>query len=294
MADNILTHRGIDVPLAVNSEISSGECTWEALSNQIDSGFGIEFDIYPTYGKRGFAVCHDSSLNRLSNGQLNLRIGDIHREKISSINITGGRLCELEELLNYISERQSGISALHLKHHCQSKELLQLLVDYIKPHIDRLEKHLIIFDVIPSTSFFLKNKLPQLSLAASVSHPFDIERYGAITGSTLLMSEEVLRHRDYYAWVWLDEWDRIGPDGKEKTFVCKDIIDEFCAEGILVAAVSPELHATTSALQGGEKHEDGICPERLQRRWASWEHMDISAICTDHATWFRNRFRQPS
>jgi len=288
MPKHIVTHRGIDVHLENRADLAIGEGTWESFSKQLKSGFGIEFDIRPTYGGQGFAVCHDDNLGRLSGGVCDVNIGDIRREEVSSVRILGGRLCELDELLSCICENGNEVSALHLKHYCQVPGLLDLLVTYLHPYIKQLRDRLILFDVTPTVSAFLKEHIPELSIAASVSHDFDVERYGVATGNTLITLDEFFLHRELYSWVWLDEWDRVGPGGTQKRFICKKTIDSLCYDGVMVAAVSPELHATSSGLLGGEVHEDGVCTTRLKDRWREWSNLGIDLLCTDHASWFRD------
>ncbi|MFZ5875380.1 MAG: hypothetical protein ACOYXU_03115 [Nitrospirota bacterium] len=283
----VLTHRGIDVPPRVSADQITGESAWEAFSDQVRSGFGVEFDIQPMRDG-GFAVSHDQDLSRISRGELNMSVSQICRSELSTLKVPGGRLCDLDELLGLLVEHGKAPSALHLKRHCQNDETLDLLVVRLRPFLDKLAGRLILFDAVPSVALRVKAALPNVDLAASVAHAFDVQRYGAATGETLLTVDEVMNHRDQYSWAWLDEWDRIGPRGTRKSFVNAGTIDRLRECGFKIAAVSPELHATSPALLGGEAHEDAATPERLVALWRKWAHFGLDALCTDHATWLRS------
>lgn len=287
----ILTHRGIDIPLGGSSADIVGESTWEAFSAQVRAGHGLEFDIQPLRGG-GFAICHDLHLGRMTSGVLNISISDITRRELHSVRLTAGRLCELDELLVLLAEQGRTVSALHLKHHCQREEILDLLVDQLRPFIARLNGHLILFDVAPPAARHLKAALPDIDLAASVSHSFDSLRYGSLTGGTLLTVDDVIDLRKLYSWAWLDEWDLVGPGGTRKTLVDARTVEHLRECGFKIAAVSPELHATSPALLGSEVHEDGASQARLEDRWNEWASLDLDALCTDHASWLTNRMSQ--
>jgi glycerophosphoryl diester phosphodiesterase len=281
----ILTHRGIDIPLGTLPSHITGESSWEAFSAQVGAGFGLEFDIQPLRDG-GFAVSHDSHLGRVSQGKLNIPLSKISRKSLYQMKLLGGRLCDLHELLSLLVEHSKGLSALHLKHNCQSNEVLALLVSHLQPYLDMLVGRLILFDVVPSAAIRLKSALPNIEIAASVAHPFDIQRYNSIVGGTLLTVDEVIRQRSIYSWAWLDEWDRLGPNGEQKSLVNPSTLERLHVHKFKVAAVSPELHATSPALLGGEVHEDGVSPVRLEARWKEWIGLGIDAMCTDHASWF--------
>jgi glycerophosphoryl diester phosphodiesterase len=280
----VLTHRGIDIPPSVSAAHITGESSWEAFSAQVRSGFGLEFDIQ-RMRDGGFAVSHDPHLGRISRGELNISLSKISRSELYTLKLPGGRLCDLDELLRLLVEHGKALSALHLKHHCQNDETLDLLVVRLRPFLDKLAGRLILFDVVPSVALRVKAALPNVDLAASVAHSFDIQRYGAATGETLLTVEEVMNQRELYSWAWLDEWDRIGPLGTRKSLVNTSTVERLRECGFKIAAVSPELHATSPALLGGEAHEDAANPERLVSLWRKWANLGLDALCTDHATW---------
>jgi hypothetical protein len=249
MIASLITHRGIDVPLGTLADDIVGESTWEAFSAQIGAGFGLEFDIQPMLDGN-FAISHDTNLNRISGGELNLSLSEIGQRELQSIKLPGGRLCDLDELLCLLVGHSSAVSALHLKWHCQNRKVLDLLVARLSPFLDKLSEQLIIFDAAPWAAQYLKTILPNIELAASVAHSFDIQRYGSVTGGTLLTVNELTKLRELYSWAWLDEWDRVGPRGTQKSIVNPAQIGCLRKYGFKIAAVSPELHATSPELIG--------------------------------------------
>ncbi|PIP84085.1 MAG: hypothetical protein CO113_17970 [Elusimicrobia bacterium CG_4_9_14_3_um_filter_62_55] len=293
MFSALLTHRGIDVPFGFKSKLLSGESCWESFSSQIKSGFGLEFDLQLTTDG-AFAVCHDAYLGRLSDGKLDVSIADLNRRELRAVRLPGGRLCDLEELLDLVVQFGGTPSALHLKHQNQSERTIGRLVDHLRPFASCLRDRLFLFDAGPTAASRIKEALPELSLAASVSHEFDINRYGELTGGTLLSIEEAIARKALYSWVWLDEWDRIGPAGSRKELVTAETIKTLREHGFKIAAVSPELHATSPGLLGGEAHEDAAAPDQLIGRWKRWASLSIDALCTDHASWLRGYQRANS
>ena len=283
MFGSLITHRGIDIPFGKTAAEFPMESTWEAFTAQLDAGFGLEFDIQPT-ADGGFAISHDKNLSRLTGGQSSIELKDLPTSKIGSVKVPGGRLCTLNELLEYMADHATAISALHLKASCQTAEILHALIARLKPVESRLADRLMIFDATVEAAKTLKADLRRIQLAASVSDPFDIQRYGPATGGTLLTSAAVLGHRELYSWVWLDEWDRCGENGQRKAFVNAETVRIFRETGFKVAAVSPELHATSPSLLGGEAHADGRNASRLRERWLEWQPLNLDAICTDHAS----------
>lgn len=283
----LITHRGIDIPLGKTVAEFPMESTWEAFTAQIDADYGLEFDVQPTADGR-FAISHDKDLKRLTADQSVIKLEEVLAEEVSEIKIPGGRLCTLEELLEYIAVNSTSISALHLKASCQIGAVLQTLIAQLKPFEAKLANRLIIFDAKVETAKTLKEDLPSIQLAASVSDPFDIQRYGNKTGGTLLPPETVFQLPDLYSWVWLDEWDRLGEGAKRKTFVNAETVGSFHAAGFKVAVVSPELHATSPSLLGGEAHEDGCDVKLLRTRWLELGALQLEALCTDHASWIQS------
>jgi len=284
MIKSLVTHRGIDVPLGTLTTEITGESTWEAFSAQIKNGYGIEFDLRPM-SDDGFAICHDQNLTRISGGLSSALVSELDKSKLKIITLEHGRLCELDELLILLSENSKTTSALHLKKVCQNEDLLDLLVDKLVRFPDVLDGRLILFDVIPIAARYLKKSIPNIELAASVSDIYDVQRFGALTGGTLMTIDEVVEQSESYTWVWLDEWDMRNPLGETKSLVTRKTIKLLRANGFKIAAVSPELHATSPALYGDGMHEVGANPELLKSYWMDLADMDIDLLCTDHASW---------
>jgi hypothetical protein len=204
----------------------------------------------------------------------------------------GERLATLSEILNLIISESKSISALHLKGACQNENYLHQLIEILRPISKDLEEKLIIFDVTVGAAEFLKNKIPLLNLAASVSHGYDIERYGNYVKNTLLPVSEVLERGDIFSWAWLDEWDRINAFGGPKALVTFEVVNSFVEKGFNVAAVSPELHASSPGLLGGEAHEWGSDTDKLVECWSKWGKLGVRALCTDHATWLKENMEK--
>ncbi|GEM_PF-1022607 len=279
----LITHRAIDLNPGGSQRKVSKESRWEAFCEQIAAGWGLEFDLRPL-SDGYFAISHDSNLRRIMPGY-DRAISTLTRNEFRTIAAPGGRLCSLDEVLNLIAESGRSISALHLKSHCHEPAILKKILEALEPRINSLIGRLLIFDATPRVAAQIKRKFPELDIAASVAHHYDVLRYGAMTGGTLLTSEQVLDNRDFYSWVWLDEWDTLDVDNGQKTFVNSESINLFRNAGFKVAVVSPELHASSPALLGGEAHKDGVDEHRLVRRWQQWARLGLDALCTDHASW---------
>jgi hypothetical protein len=146
---------------------------------------------------------------------------------------------------------------------------------------DAIPRSLIAFDVTLESAEFLRGALPDLPLAPSVAHPYDIARYRGCVGNTLLSLDDVQSHRGLFDWVWLDEWDTVDPAGS-KQFYTEEVFRRVRAQGLKIALVTPELHASSPALLGGERHADASSRERLLARIRSILDLHPDAACTDH------------
>jgi glycerophosphoryl diester phosphodiesterase len=285
----LITHRGIDVRLGDSQAWAMQESRWESFSAQIRAGWGLEFDVRPLNDGQ-LAISHDSSLGRIAPGHEQL-ISTLTRSEFEAIQVPGGRLCMLDELLRLIAEGGQGISALHLKSHCHEPAILAKILETLETKFESLIGRLLLFDATPPVAEKIVKKLPGLDIAASVAHTYDIFRYGALTGETLLTSEQVIANQHLYSWVWLDEWDTVDIDSGEKIFVNHKSVELFRNAGFKVAVVSPELHASSPALLGGEAHKDGSDDKRLVERWAQLGQLRVDALCTDHASWIAENRR---
>lgn len=250
----ILTHRGLEP----SKTPYFSESSKEAFEDQLGRGFGIEFDILPKEGR--FLVAHDEELWRIEAG--------------------GCHIATLEEVLDMIEVKQSPgvLSALHFKGRWQTPEIIEnLLVVLSGKDVSKF----FIFDVTPDTARTLKERNPNLMLAPSVAHPHDIGKYSGVVGNTLLSVEEAVAHRDLYKWAWLDEWDRKDEKGQKK-FYTQETLDILRDSGFKIALVTPELHATSPALLGGESHEDALDHKTLMGRIQEILSLAPDAVCTDY------------
>lgn len=284
MIKSLVTHRGIDIPLGSLVTEIIGESTWEAFYVQVKNGYGIEFDLQPM-SDDGFAICHDQDLTRISGGLSTAFVSELDKSKLNTITLQHGRLCELDELLNLLSKNSKSTSALHLKKACQNEVLLDLLIDKLVKFPNLINDHLILFDVTPIAARYLKKSIPNIDIAASVSDIYDVQRYGALTGGTLMTIDQVVEQSESYSWVWLDEWDIRNPLGGTKSLVTRKTIKFLRENSFKIAVVSPELHATSPALYGDSIHEIGANPELLKSYWMDLADIDIDLLCTDHASW---------
>jgi hypothetical protein len=242
---NVLTHRGLDP----SRKGYFAESSLEAFEDQLARGYGLEFDLRPD-----LTISHSKDL---------------------TLAPEQGTLTTLPELLERI--HTAGLrSALHLKSYVQDDPAL---LDTLLSH-DLSE--VIIFDVTIKTAQYLKSKNPALTLAPSVAHPYDIERYNSAVGGTLYTIDEVLAHRELFDWAWLDEWDRADKNGGSKTFYNADTFARLREAGLKIALVTPELHGTSPGLLGGEAHEDARDHEALMARIEEIIDLKPDLVCTDY------------
>jgi hypothetical protein len=169
--------------------------------------------------------------------------------------------------------------ALHLKHHNQTPDELEKILPYLA-QLTALP--ILIFDATPASAQIIKEQVPELLLAASVAHPYDIERYGGAVGDTLVSVSDMEKYTDRYDWVWLDEWDRTDIHNREKALYTEETFASLHALGYKIAVVSPELHHTSPKLLGGEAHPDATNDESLEKRWGEIITLQPDAICTDY------------
>jgi hypothetical protein len=276
MPTKILTHRGLDP----SRNPYFAESSREAFANQLARGFGLEFDLRRTKDDR-LIVIHDSNLRRISNGKDDREIQDVALAEILAMDFEGCRLMDLPALLQLIKEKQSGgaLSALHLKYGSQEPETLDLVLAALQ----KAEPvPCIIFDVTVETARYLKERDPSLELAPSVAHPYDIARYNAAVGGTLYAIDEILPHRDLFRWVWLDEWDLVDENNGTKHLYTKETFNTLRAAGFSIGLVSPELHASSPGLLGGEAHPDAKDRAMLTKAIKNIVALSPDLICTDY------------
>ena len=252
----ILTHRGLEP----SKPDFYPESSCEAFEDQLNRGFGIEFD--PNFTEKRIVVWHDATFERAN-----------------------GRIPTLDEVLNLIRTSSSKLNALHFKGKYQNPDNINLLIDCLKNYQDILSK-ILVFDVKPETAKILLKEFPNIQLAPSVGHSYDIERFNSSISNTLIETTEALelvKNGSYgkNPWVWLDEWDLEDKNGVKKLYT-KEIFNKFRVVGTKIALVTPELHGTSPGLYGGESHPDSKDLPTLFRRIKEILELKPDAICTDY------------
>jgi hypothetical protein len=272
---NVITHRGLDA----EKHHDFTESSKESFQFFLDAGFGLEFDVQIT--KDGTPVIsHDISLSRLTGTELPLIVEQTTTEFLNTLLPNGSTLTltELTEMMEATKSKTISTHALHLKVNNQSSAQLQVL----RPFLSKLiNLPLIVFDVKPDVARSIKEQFPTLPLAASVAHPFDARRYGAVVGDTLIPTTNMVTLRSVYDWCWLDEWDRTDEHG-EKSLYNAETFSFLRDLGYKLAVVSPELHRTSPKLLGGESHQDAQDYGTLKKRWVEIVELEPDAICTDY------------
>ena len=273
--NQILTHRGLE---PAKDDFFS-ESSFEAFNNHLARGFSIEFD--PAFTKDGIIVFHDSSFSRFTNRSDTRPIKSLSTKEALSLPLTNGNLTTLHDLLNLIQSSNSSFNALHLKSPYQNELDLLRLIDTLS-QFPKAHPKLFLIDLKPSTANFIKNKLPNLSLATSIAHTYDIQRFNDVVGNTLLSVDEAINHKDLYDWAWLDEWDLSDANGNIKKLYTHHNFQKLRNYGFKIALVTPEIHATSPGLLGGEAHPDAAPLSRLKKRIQEILSLEPNAICTDY------------
>ena len=272
----VITHRGLK-PTVPNYP---GESSIEAFRDQIEEGFGLEFDPQFT-ADGGIVIIHDATLKRITKDADLRNVKDVSTAELLAMEFDGCHLTTFAKLLDWIADEgnSKAIHAIHLKHGVQQPAKL----DSVLKHLEKANpENFILFDVSLETARYIKAKNPELMLAPSVAHPYDIARYNDAVGGTLLSVEEVLANKELFDWVWLDEWDLADKDGGTKTFYNEEVFTIFKNAGLKIALVTPELHGTSPGLLGGEAHPEAKPYDVLMKRITKILALQPDALCTDH------------
>jgi len=283
----VLTHRGLEP----SKQDFFSEGSFEAFENQLKRGFGIEFD--PNFAKDGIIVFHDSSLKRITKGKDERKFSGMKLEEIKNIRLEKGRIAELGEILRLIKKSKSELNAMHLKGIYQSKENIDLVISALKEY-DVVDK-VLIFDIKPEFARYIKSINKKIKLAPSIAHPYDIERYNEVVNGTLISIEDALKYKKegLYEWAWLDEWDTLDENGKEKRLNTRENFDKLRKAGYKIATITPELHGTSPGLYGGESHKDAENKEVLFKRIREIIGLKPDAICTDYPEEVKDMVKTP-
>lgn len=272
----ILTHRGLE-PSHLNF---FSESCFEAFDDQLSRGFGIEFD--PCFLADGtIGVIHAATVSAATGNTDAREITTLTSNEFLNLPLKKGRYCLFNELLDLIRQKGKGVNALHLKGKFQESDYVDQLLAALETYQD-LWPRLILFDLKPEIANYIKQRHPELLLAPSVAHPYDIKRYNAAVKGTLLSIEEAAANKDIYDWVWLDEWDLQDENEGQKIFYNSENFAKLRQLGYLIALVTPELHATSPGLLGGEAHPDVATLDQLMKRIAEIVSLAPDVICTDY------------
>lgn len=272
----ILTHRGLD--FSKNNPFA--ESSYEAFESQLAQGYGLEFDVNLTKDGQ-IVIFHDPGLSRITKGQNQKSFKEMTLEETKKVDLAGNRLCDFKELLDLIAKYKPEINALHLKSGYQTEAYLGILLEYLKEYPQEV-KRLMVFDVKIPTAEYLKNKMPELSLAPSVVHPYDVKRFNQYVGGTLITPEEAVKNKKLFDWVWLDEWDRQDENGGTKKLYTKEVFDQMRKAGFKIGLVTPELHRSSPSLLANEAHEDAKGMATLKKRQEEIIKLHPDIICTDY------------
>lgn len=277
----ILTHRGLEPG---NRDFPWGESTFEAFQNHLERGFGIEFDVIGL-ADGTILVSHDSNLSRMSGGIDRREVKDLKISDVQALDYVKGKLCTLEDLFELLIGTCPGqINAMHIKDRCQRQPMLDQLCTVLRKYDKKSDilSRIMLFDLRQDSAVYIRKKLPSVILAASVCDYFDVLRYSSAVGETLLRVSDIRKQPGLFQWAWLDEWDTTGPDGQSKKFYTESIFQDIRSMGMFIAVVSPELHALSPGLLGGESHQDAASNERLFKRMNEILSLQPDAICTDY------------
>ena len=266
----VITHRGLEP----GSSSGFAESSPEAFCSQLDRGFGLEFD--PCFLMDGEIV-----ITHAAKDDAGAEFTGLTRPEVERGFGEKPKLFFLDELLARIESAPAPLHAVHFKGKFQDQRCLSLFERHFAPWT-RLHNKLLIFDLKPSAAEFIRERFPQMLLAPSAADPFDIERYNSCVAQTLLTIEQIAEQRRLYDWVWLDEWDLAGPSGTAKTFYNREVFSRFRSLGLKIALVTPELHATSPGLLGGESHPDAATKDRLFARCREICALKPDAVCTDY------------
>lgn len=276
----ILTHRGLEP----SKKDFYPESSYQAFEDHLKRGFGIEFD--PNFIKDNIIVSHDMNLSRITNKNDSRTFSDLTTEEIKSLicgNQLKGRISFLSEILTLITNSKAEVNAMHLKGIFQTNDKIDILLEELKKYPEALNK-IIIFDIKPETARYIKSKLPELKLAPSVAHEYDIKRYNQAVKGTLISVEDAIKYKQegLYDWVWLDEWDLSDENNNSKKLYTLEIFSLLKNKGYKISLVTPELHGTSPGLLGGEAHPGAKNKETLFARIKDIFELSPDAICTDY------------
>lgn len=275
----ILTHRWLEPE---NPDFHFFESSFEAFENQLSRWFWLEFDI--NFSKDGVPfVFHDPSFIRISNWTNDAFFSDLNFSEILDIWLPGWyHFAKIEDVFSLISQysKKNDFSALHIKAKFQSRIFLDKIIEIFDSYEWVVDK-VFLFDLVPESARYLKRHIPKIRTFASVAHPFDVKRFSSCVGWTLLIFDEFLNMRSTYDWAWLDEWDRTDENWLTKALYVRDSFQSLRNRWFQIAVVSPELHASSPWLYGGESHQDCGNERTFINRLTEIISLNPDYVCTD-------------
>lgn len=279
----VLCHRGIDF------DQNTTESSLESFEQVLKTCDGLEFDLQMSNDGE-FYIWHDQNGDRLTDGALMGPLADRDFSEISQHAKAVNPICSWGDMESLIAKNPDKLFALHLKGANQIPGFLKGFEKLLSGN-PSIHPSLLVFDGKKNVVEDLSMKFPELPLALSVAHSYDIRRFNSVTSETLYPVEESLKFQDKAGWAWLDEWDLKDQNGS-KDFYSQEVVEAFKSKGMNVAVVSPELHATSPGLLGGEAHEQGRDLQALELRWLNLKAMGVDAVCTDYPSRVSNLIKQ--
>ena len=281
----ILTHRWLE-PL--NNNFNFKESSKEAFENHLQRWFWLEFDISLSKDWKLF-IFHDSNFSRITNNKLLTEFKDLEFHKIKNIaNKYWYNLMTFEELIKLILKyrKKWEYSTLHLKYKFHNKLVINQIIKFFKKY--KLYDYIFIFDIKLYIAKYIKSIDNKIKLFPSVAHNYDIERFNRCVWWTLLSIDEVKKYKEYFDWVWMDEWDRKDKNKKTKKFYTEENVKIFKDLWLKIWLVTPELHAKSPWLLGNEFHDDCKNIKLLRERFEEIKKLNIDYVCSDYIQYLLN------
>lgn len=270
-----LCHRGLDL------DHNTVESSLDSFNNVLQYCDGLELDLQLSKDGQLF-VWHDQRAERLTDGKLKELLSSFDLAEIKSRARLVSPVCVWEDVVQLIRSHPKKLFAIHLKGPNQTEVFLKAFKSAMKA-IEDLHSSLMVFDCRREVARDLAGTFSELPLALSVAHEYDILRYNEVTAGTLYSVQECLDCSKFVQWAWLDEWDLKGASGSKRLYT-QETVKTLKGKGFNVAVVSPELHATSPGLLGGEAHEEGKDLQRLEELWSELEKLNVDAICSDYCS----------
>lgn len=266
----LISHRGLDIGFSQCQENSL-----EAFEYCIKHAFSFEFDLCFSRD-RHLMVFHDATLRRISRNTIETAVNLWDAEDLKK----QFGIPYLSEIFNIIPNNVNSKQCLHIKGGFQTSRDLDQIMKFLGMHQEKLP-NILIFDLKPDIARIFWQNFPQLDLAPSVAHPYDIARFAQYTSNTLFELDAVLEN-EIFSYIWLDEWDLINVEGGFKNLYTANIIEKIRNQGKKVAIISPELHSEApghTASQGHQANSDFKSLETYMKQIIS---LAPELICTDY------------